>query len=70
MATLIRRSEVLRRIKQLEEKAGASGDRKGAEWLVKAFNAVMSCKVEERIFCAQCGKPVKAEKIPETEGGS
>ena len=70
MATLIRRSEVLRRIKQLEEKAGASGDRKGAEWLVKAFNAVMSCKVEERIFCAQCGKPVKAEKIPETEGGA
>ena len=70
MATLIRRSEVLRRIKQLEEKAAAAGDKKGAEWLVKAFNAVMSCKVEERIFCAQCGKPVKAEKIPETEGGS
>ena len=70
MATLIRRSEVLRRINQLEEKAGASGDKKGAEWLVKAFNAVMSCKVEERIFCAQCGKPIKTEKSPETEGGA
>ena len=70
MAVLIRRSEVLRRIKQLEEKAAAAGDKKGAEWIVKCFNAIMSCKVEERIFCAQCGKPVKAEKIPETEGGS
>lgn len=69
MATLIRRSEVLRRINQLEEKAGASGDKKGAEWLVKAFNAVMSCKVEERIFCAQCGKPVKTAKIPENAPG-
>ena len=70
MATLIRRSEALKRINQLEEKAVEIGDKKGAEWIVKCFNAIMSCKVEERIFCAQCGKPVKTEKIPETEGGS
>lgn len=70
MATLIRRSEVLRRINQLEEKAGASGDKKGAEWLVKAFNAVMSCKVEERVFCAQCGKTGEDGKDPgERTGG-
>ena len=70
MAVLIRRSEALKRINMLEEKAAGSGDKKGAEWIVKCFNAIMSCKVEERIFCAQCGKPVKTEKIPETEGGA
>ena len=70
MAVLIRRSEALKRINMLEEKAAGSGDKKGAEWIVKCFNAIMSCKVEERIFCAQCGKPVKTEKIPDTEGGS
>ena len=69
MATLIRRSEALKRINQLEEKANAVGDRKGSEWIVKCFNAIMSCKVEERIFCAQCGKPVKAGKIPEEAPG-
>ena len=69
MATLIRRSEALKRINQLEEKANAAGDRKGAEWIVKCFNSIMSCKVEERIFCAQCGKPVKTGKIPEEAPG-
>ena len=69
MATLIRRTEVLKRINQLEEKAMAAGDKKGGEWLVKAYNAVMSCAVEDRVFCAQCGKPVKTSKIPDSEGG-
>ena len=69
MATLIRRSEALKRINQLEEKATAASDKKGAEWIVKCFNAIMSCKVEERIFCAQCGKPVKTDKIPENAQG-
>lgn len=68
MAILIRRSEVLKRINQLEEKAAASSDKSGAEWLVKCFNAVMSCKVEDKVFCAQCGKPVKTAKIP--DGGA
>ena len=68
MATLIRRSEALKRINQLEEKAAAASDKSGAEWIVKCFNAIMSCKVEERIFCAQCGKPVKTEKMPEDGG--
>ena len=68
MARLIRRSEALKRINQLEEKARESGDAKGADWIVKCFNAIMSCKVEERIFCAQCGKPVKAAKIE--DGGA
>lgn len=69
MATLIRRSEALKRINQLEEKAALCGDKKGGEWIVKCFNAIMSCKVEERIFCAQCGKPVKTDKIPENAPG-
>ena len=68
MAILIRRSEVLKRINQLEEKAAASSDKSGAEWRVKCFNAVMSCKVEAKVFCAQCGKPVKTAKIP--DGGA
>ena len=68
MATLIRRSEVLKRINQLEEKAAQTGDKKGAEWIVKCFNAVMSCKVEDRVFCAQCGKAVRTAKIP--DGGA
>ena len=68
MATLIRRSEALRKINQLEEKAAEIGDRNGAKWIVKAFNAIMSCKVEDKVFCARCGKPVKTAKIPE-EGG-
>ena len=70
MATLIRRSEVVRRLRKMEEKYADGGDKKSAEALVKVFNMVMSCKVEEKVFCAQCGKPVKTEKIPETEGGS
>lgn len=70
MAILIRRSEALKRINQLEEKAAAASDKKGSEWIVKCFNAIMSCKVEDRVFCAQCGKPVKAAKIPEDRGGS
>ena len=69
MATLIRRSEALKRINQLEEKASAANDRKGCEWIVKCFNAIMSCKVEDRVFCAQCKKPVKTGKLPDTEGG-
>lgn len=68
MATLIRRSEALKRINQLEEKANDAGDRKGAEWIVKCFNAIMSCRVEDRVFCAQCGKPVKTAKVPDDGG--
>lgn len=68
MATLIRRSEALKRINQLEEKANIAGDRKGAEWIVKCFNAIMSCRIEERVFCAQCGKAVKTAKVPEDGG--
>ena len=69
MATLIRRSEALKRINMLEEKASAAGDKKGCEWIVKCFNAIMSCKIEERVFCAQCGKPVRADKLPDRDGG-
>ena len=69
MATLITRSEMLKRINQLEEKAVAAGDKSGGEWLVKAYNAVMSCKVIDRVFCDKCGKPIKASKIPEADGG-
>lgn len=69
MATLIRRGEAIRRIQQLQDKAAEVGDSGGGKWLVKAYNALMSCKVEERIFCAQCGKPVKTGKLPESEGG-
>lgn len=68
MATLIRRSEALKRINQLEEKANDAGDRKGAEWIVKCFNAIMSCQIEERVFCAQCRKAVKTAKLPEDGG--
>lgn len=71
MATLIRRSEALKRVNQLEEKAVEIGDKKGAEWIVKCFNAIMSCKVEDRIFCSKCGKVIKTEKDAEAgEGGS
>ena len=69
MATLIRRTEALKRINQLEEKAAEIGDESGAKWIVKCFNAIMSCKVEERVFCNKCGKAVKTSKIPEDQGG-
>ena len=68
MAKLIRRSEALRRINMLEEQCAASGDRKGGEWIVKAFNAIMSCKVEEKLYCAKCGKELRTPK--DTKGGS
>lgn len=68
MARLIRRNEALKRINQLEEKARATGDLAGADWIVKCFNAIRSCKVEERIFCAGCGKKIQTRKIPD-EGG-
>ena len=70
MATLIRRADALRRINQLEEKAKDAGDMAGANWIVKCWNAVMSCKVEQRVFCNGCGKPVPTAKIPENEGGA
>lgn len=70
MARLIRRTEALRRINQLEEKARADGDQAGADWIVKCFNAVMSCRVEDRIFCSGCGKKIRTAKIPDSEGGS
>lgn len=67
MAKLIRRSEALRRINLLEEQCAASGDRKGGEWIVKAFNAIMSCKVEEKLYCAKCGKEIPLNS-KESEG--
>ena len=67
MATLIRRSEALKRINQLEEKAMAAKDKSGAEWIVRCWNAIMSCKVEERVFCTRCGKVIKTENIPEED---
>lgn len=65
MATLIRRAEALKRLNILEEKAMAAKDRAGAEMIVKCWNAIMSCKVEERVFCTGCGKVVKTADIPE-----
>ena len=70
MATLIRRSEALKRIDQLQDKAAEIGDENGGKWLTKVYNAIMSCKVQDRIFCAQCRKALKAEKLPENEGGA
>lgn len=67
MAILIRRSEALDRINKLEEQAAAAGDKKGGLWIVKAFNAIMSCKVQDMVFCAKCGKPVDMDKVPEEE---
>lgn len=55
MAVLIRRNEALRRINQLEEKAIASGDQAGVDWIVKCWNAVKSCKVERRALPINIG---------------
>lgn len=69
MATLIRRADALKAINQLEEKCkNAKGSTPGAEWIVKCYNAVLSCKVEKAVFCAQCGKPVKLRDVPEEDG--
>ena len=65
MATLIRRSDALKRINQLEEAAMAEDDPEGVKWIVKAYNAIMSCRVEERVFCSKCGKTIKTARIPE-----
>ena len=72
MAKLIRRAEALKRLNILEEKAIAAKDRAGAEMIVKCWNAIMSCKVEERVFCTGCGKVIRTEQIPEEDqlGGS
>ena len=70
MATLIRRAEVLKRVKQMEENCADAGDKDGAKLMVKVYNAVMSCKVENRVFCAQCGEAVKTAKIPKSDGGA
>ena len=69
MARLIRRAEALRKINQLEEKARANGDVAGADWIVKCFGAIMSCRVEDRVFCSGCGKKIRTAKIPEDGGG-
>ena len=69
MAILIRRAEALKRLNILEEKAMAAKDLAGAEMIVRCWNAIMSCKVEERVFCTRCGKVIKTENIPEEEDG-
>ena len=65
MATLIRRADALKQINRLEEKAKESGDAGGAEWIVKCWNAIMSCRVESRIFCNECGKRIQIRKEPD-----
>ena len=67
MATLIRRADALRRLNKLEEKYQDIGDRAACDAVVKCYNAIMSCKVEERVFCTGCGKPVKTATIPEDD---
>lgn len=69
MSRLIRRAEALRKINRLEEEARAKGDRAGADWVVKCFNAIMACRVEERIFCSGCGKKIQAKELPEDDEG-
>lgn len=59
MATLIRRSEALKRINRLEERAVALGNPKGCEWIVKCFNEIMACRVEDPVLCSECGKKIK-----------
>ena len=44
---LIRRSDALDKINKLEEQCAERSDRAGGEWIVKAFNAIMSCEVQE-----------------------
>jgi hypothetical protein len=68
VARLIRRAEALKKINQLEEKARAGGEQAGADWIVKCFNAIMSCRIEDRIFCSECGKRMRVSKMP--EGGA
>lgn len=68
MATLIRRSEALGKLNKMEEKYRKSGDQAARLLIVRCYNMIMSCKVEERVFCARCGKPVKTAKIPEDGG--
>ena len=70
MARLIRRSEALKRINQLEEKAREDGDQAGADWIVKCFNAIMSCRVEERVFCSECGKKIRVPRERDSQGGA
>lgn len=67
MATLIRRADALRVINRLEEKARENGDTKGADWIIKCYNAIMCCRVETRIFCNKCGKRIG--KAQESDGG-
>ena len=64
MAILIRRADALKRINQLEEEAREAGDHAGAEWVVRCFHAVMSCKVERKIFCNECAKRIRATNEP------
>ena len=42
---MINREEAISRIKKLEKDATEAGDRKAALCYVKAYNAVMSCRV-------------------------
>ncbi len=72
MARLIRRSEALNKMTQMEEKALKQNDKAAADCYIRAFNAIMSCKVEERVFCSKCGKPIKIKKVTSDDdrGGS
>ena len=67
MATLIRRADALRQINRMEERCRDAGDRHGAELMVKVFNMLMSCRVEGRVFCAGCGRTIRAKDVPEED---
>lgn len=81
MAKLIRQSEALRRINELEEQAVAAGNLAGCEWLLKCWIAIMNCPVERsesevfdlselRMAAAKLGLREQAEgrRDPETQG--
>lgn len=67
MAVLIRRSEALDRMNKLEEQCAEIGDEAGGKWVVKAFNAIMSCKVQDKVFCTKCGKRIDPKKLTDEE---
>lgn len=58
------RSEVLKKLRELERKAELTGDPVAVEYAAKAYKAVMSTPIEKRIYCQKCGDKLREAVQP------
>lgn len=53
------RSEVLKKMRELERNAELTGDPVAVEYAAKAYRAVMSTAIEKKIYCQNCARKLE-----------